>query len=124
MTTLISLIPHYRFRRWLYEYAALTAFRILSRSFSAVVSFHNKEFRPKSDGICVANHTTPIDVVILQMDGTYALVRGRPPGSTSGSCRSTNKGGLMGVIWACNVVERHNIRSITSPVVQCTSFSD
>ena len=76
MTTMISVIPYEPLRRILYEYAGLVAFRILSRSFSAVVSFHNKQFRPKSDGICVANHTTPIDVVILNMDRTYALVRG------------------------------------------------
>lgn len=74
MTTAISLIPNQTLRRWLYEYVALTCFRILSRSFSAVVSFHNKQYRPKSDGICVANHTTPIDVVILQCDRSYALV--------------------------------------------------
>ena len=74
MTTAISVIPHHKVRRFLYNLAALTCFRIIARSFSAVVQFHNKKYRPKSDGICVANHTTPIDVVILQCDRSYALV--------------------------------------------------
>lgn len=33
-----------------------------------------RENRPQKGGICVANHTTPIDVVILANDGCYALV--------------------------------------------------
>ena len=74
-TALIGLLPFQRLRKFLYEYAALTCFRILSRSFSVIVKFHNLENRPRSDGICVANHTTPVDVVILQIDRTYALVR-------------------------------------------------
>ncbi|KAG1657697.1 Glycerol-3-phosphate acyltransferase 3 [Nymphon striatum] len=34
----------------------------------------NKENRAKPGGICVANHTSPIDVVILACDNCYALV--------------------------------------------------
>ena len=75
MTTVIGMLPSQTLRRFLYEYAALVCFRILSRSFSAVVQFHNLAFKPKKDGICVANHTTPIDVVILQCNRSYALVR-------------------------------------------------
>lgn len=55
MTALTGLVPWDPLRRKIYEWAALTCFRILSRSFSAVVSFHNKQFRPKSDGICVVS---------------------------------------------------------------------
>jgi len=33
-----------------------------------------RENRPQKGGICVANHTTPIDVVILANDGCYAMV--------------------------------------------------
>ena len=77
-TFIVSLLPFEFLRRGVYNFVALTSFRILSRSFSAAVSFHNVQHRPKSDGICVANHTTPIDVVILQYDQSYALVRARP----------------------------------------------
>lgn len=33
-----------------------------------------RQNRPKRGGICVANHTSPIDVVILANDGCYAMV--------------------------------------------------
>lgn len=33
-----------------------------------------RENKPKKGGICVANHTSPIDVVILCNDGGYAMV--------------------------------------------------
>jgi len=35
---------------------------------------HNRENRPQKGGICVANHTSPIDIVILANDGCYAMV--------------------------------------------------
>ena len=34
----------------------------------------SKENRPKTDGICVANHTSPIDVVFMSCDIPYAMV--------------------------------------------------
>ncbi|KAI3361894.1 hypothetical protein L3Q82_002218 [Scortum barcoo] len=34
----------------------------------------SRENKPQKGGICVANHTTPIDVVILANDGCYAMV--------------------------------------------------
>lgn len=34
----------------------------------------NRENKPKKGGICVANHTSPIDIVILCNDGCYAMV--------------------------------------------------
>ncbi|KAI5094766.1 glycerol-3-phosphate acyltransferase 4 [Silurus meridionalis] len=43
------------------------------------------ENKPKNGGICVANHTSPIDVLILASDGCYAMV-------------GQIHGGLMGVI--------------------------
>uniref|UniRef100_A0AAQ5X1G5 Phospholipid/glycerol acyltransferase domain-containing protein n=1 Tax=Amphiprion ocellaris TaxID=80972 RepID=A0AAQ5X1G5_AMPOC len=44
-----------------------------------------RENKPKKGGICVANHTSPIDIVILCNDGGYAMV-------------GQVHGGLMGVI--------------------------
>lgn len=35
----------------------------------------NRKNRPRNGGICVANHTSPIDVIILASDGYYAMVR-------------------------------------------------
>lgn len=34
----------------------------------------HRENKPQKGGICVANHTSPIDVVILANDGCYAMV--------------------------------------------------
>ncbi|KAG7217775.1 hypothetical protein INR49_010127 [Caranx melampygus] len=59
--------------------------RICARGLSATVHYHNKE-QTSERGICVANHTTPIDVVILANDGCYAMGVGQV------------HGGLMGVI--------------------------
>jgi len=70
----LGLVPHQRLRQWLYEKVATIVFQIFSRCFSASIAFHNLENRPKQDGICVANHTSPIDVVILSTDRSYALV--------------------------------------------------
>ena len=47
--------------------------QILGGAISAVITYHNPENMPK-DGICVANHTSPIDVLILACDNAYALV--------------------------------------------------
>ncbi|XP_029411196.1 glycerol-3-phosphate acyltransferase 3 isoform X2 [Nannospalax galili] len=45
----------------------------------------SRQYRPQKGGICVANHTSPIDVLILTTDGCYAMV-------------GQVHGGLMGVI--------------------------
>ncbi|XP_032307186.1 glycerol-3-phosphate acyltransferase 4 isoform X3 [Drosophila ananassae] len=47
-------------------------FGVLSSAISAVITYHNEENRPSS-GICVANHTSPIDVLVLMCDSTYSL---------------------------------------------------
>lgn len=50
-------------------------FGLLSSAISAVITYHNEDNRPSSTGICVANHTSPIDVLVLMCDTTYSLVR-------------------------------------------------
>jgi hypothetical protein len=50
-----------------------SCFQILGGSLSVVINYHNPENKPKQ-GICVANHTSPIDVLILACDNAYALV--------------------------------------------------
>ena len=49
-------------------------YRMCSRGFSAVITFHNPKNKAKGGGICVANHTSPLDVLILQCDNAYAMV--------------------------------------------------
>ena len=58
----------------------LVVFRICSMSFSSRIRFHDRENRAKKGGICVANHTSPIDVMILSCDNCYALIGQQQPG--------------------------------------------
>ncbi|XP_015273401.1 PREDICTED: glycerol-3-phosphate acyltransferase 4-like [Gekko japonicus] len=41
---------------------------------SAIVRYHNKENRPLNGSICVANHTTPMDIVPLMCNEHYSMV--------------------------------------------------
>ncbi|KAJ8787696.1 hypothetical protein J1605_022727 [Eschrichtius robustus] len=67
------------------ELVHLTCCRICVRALSGTIHYHNKQYRPQKGGICVANHTSPIDVLILTTDGCYAMV-------------GQVHGGLMGII--------------------------
>jgi hypothetical protein len=60
-------------KSWLHHQCFTSCFQILSGSLSAVVTYHSPQNRPQR-GICVANHTSPIDVLILACDNPYALV--------------------------------------------------
>ncbi|MBN3290213.1 GPAT3 acyltransferase, partial [Polypterus senegalus] len=84
-TTIVGQLPSSRVKNLLSELVHLMCYRICARGLSATIHYHNKENRPKKGGICVANHTSPIDVVILANDGCYAMV-------------GQVHGGLLGVI--------------------------
>uniref|UniRef100_A0A3B5KHQ6 1-acylglycerol-3-phosphate O-acyltransferase 9, like n=1 Tax=Takifugu rubripes TaxID=31033 RepID=A0A3B5KHQ6_TAKRU len=79
-TTAVGFLPNSRVKSWLSEWVHVMCFRICARGLSATIRYHN----PKG-GICVANHTSPIDIVILCNDGGYAMV-------------GQVHGGLMGII--------------------------
>ncbi|KAJ7327174.1 hypothetical protein JRQ81_016933 [Phrynocephalus forsythii] len=86
-------LPVFLFNRakdWLSDLVHLTCSRILVRALSGNIYYHNKENKPQKGGICVANHTSPIDVIILTNDGCYAMV-------------GQSHGGLMGVIQRATV---------------------
>uniref|UniRef100_A0A8C8TQM9 Glycerol-3-phosphate acyltransferase 3 n=1 Tax=Peromyscus maniculatus bairdii TaxID=230844 RepID=A0A8C8TQM9_PERMB len=74
-TTLVGQLPDSSLKSWLSELVHLTCCRICVRSLSGTIHYHNKQYRPQKGGICVANHTSPIDVLILTTDGCYAMVR-------------------------------------------------
>uniref|UniRef100_A0A672ML45 Glycerol-3-phosphate acyltransferase 3-like n=1 Tax=Sinocyclocheilus grahami TaxID=75366 RepID=A0A672ML45_SINGR len=84
-TTMVGVLPNFRVKGWLSDLVHLMCYRICARGLSATIHYHNKQNRPKRGGICVANHTSPIDVVILANDGCYAMV-------------GQVHGGLMGVL--------------------------
>ncbi|KAJ1205569.1 hypothetical protein NDU88_000997 [Pleurodeles waltl] len=83
--TLVGQLPNSSFKSWLSEKVHLICCRICARALSSAIQYHNRENKPKKGGICVANHTSPIDIIILANDGCYAMV-------------GQAHGGLMGVI--------------------------
>ncbi|KAK3539215.1 hypothetical protein QTP86_030739 [Hemibagrus guttatus] len=106
-TTMVGFLPNCRIKDWLSELVHVMCYRICARGLSATIHYHNRsvilgnntrrpavsvtvshrfrENKPRKGGICVANHTSPIDVVILANDGGYAMV-------------GQVHGGLMGVV--------------------------
>ncbi|KAA0704361.1 Glycerol-3-phosphate acyltransferase 4 [Triplophysa tibetana] len=85
LTSIIGLLPNGRTKNYLSEKVHLMCYRICVRALTAIITYHDSENKPKNGGICVANHTSPIDVIILASDGCYAMV-------------GQVHGGLMGVI--------------------------
>lgn len=67
-------------RSRVFWHVSLMCFKILACGITAVLEFHNQEYRAKKGDICVANHTSPIDVVVLACDNCYALVGQRHVG--------------------------------------------
>ncbi|GFG36820.1 hypothetical protein Cfor_09705, partial [Coptotermes formosanus] len=78
-TAIVGYVPEGKFKRWLNYHVSIMCFGVLSSALSAVISYHNPENRPKC-GICVANHTSPIDVLVLACDNCYALIGQRHGG--------------------------------------------
>ncbi|XP_041956265.1 glycerol-3-phosphate acyltransferase 4-like [Alosa sapidissima] len=85
ITSIIGLLPSGRAKSFLSEKVHLMCYRICVRALTAIITYHHSENKPRNGGICVANHTSPIDVIILASDGCYAMV-------------GQIHGGLMGVI--------------------------
>ena len=56
-----------------YKLMSLISFRMLAKGFTAAIAIHNREFRPKKGDVCVANHTSPVDIILLSCDNCYAL---------------------------------------------------
>ncbi|XP_067928147.1 glycerol-3-phosphate acyltransferase 3-like [Watersipora subatra] len=79
-TAIVGYIPSKRMRYVANRYFTMMSCRVITRAFGAVIRFHNTENRAKPGGICVANHTSPIDVIILQNDNSYALIGQRHGG--------------------------------------------
>uniref|UniRef100_H2YVB9 Phospholipid/glycerol acyltransferase domain-containing protein n=2 Tax=Ciona savignyi TaxID=51511 RepID=H2YVB9_CIOSA len=70
----LTILADSEFKQKAAYYINLVAFRIICRGFSAVVTYHDRENMPQSGGICVANHTTTLDVAILMQDRPYAIL--------------------------------------------------
>lgn len=84
-TSVVGYLPNGWFKEFLSKHVHLMCYRICVRALTAIITYHGSENRPRNGGICVANHTSPIDVIILASDGYYAMV-------------GQVHGGLMGII--------------------------
>ncbi|XP_061206965.1 glycerol-3-phosphate acyltransferase 3-like isoform X3 [Neopsephotus bourkii] len=73
-TTLVGQFPNGRVKHWLANQVQMICATLGIRCLNGLVHFHNRENRPQEGGICVANHTSPLDVLILASDGCYSLV--------------------------------------------------
>ncbi|XP_071609753.1 glycerol-3-phosphate acyltransferase 3-like [Heliangelus exortis] len=87
-TTVVGQFPNGRVKCWLSNQVQMTCATLGIRCLSGQVNFHNRENRPQKGGICVANHTSPLDVLLLASDGCYSLV-------------GQVHGGFLGVIQKC-----------------------
>ncbi|XP_032676191.1 glycerol-3-phosphate acyltransferase 3 isoform X3 [Odontomachus brunneus] len=80
VTFLIGFLPNGRVKHWVNNQATLIGFRILSRSISSSITVYNAEYKPKNGGICVANHTSTVDICILSTETTFSLIGQRHGG--------------------------------------------
>lgn len=85
--TLLALIGRIRVpvmqrvRRVLERQLSFVVARLLVLSWSAVITYHDRENRAPGNGICVANHTSPIDCIVLANDNCYSMVGQRHGGA-------------------------------------------
>jgi glycerol-3-phosphate O-acyltransferase 3/4 len=73
-TAVIGCLPDSPVKRWINAKAYIISFRIMARSLTGLIHFHNKEYKPARGSVCVANHTTPCDVLTLSTDNCYSLI--------------------------------------------------
>ncbi|KAG7171839.1 glycerol-3-phosphate acyltransferase 4-like [Homarus americanus] len=69
----IGMFPAGSFKRWLNEKLLVFCFDFIAGSLSLVATFHHEENAPKG-GIAVANHTSPIDSMVLATHNCYDMV--------------------------------------------------
>ncbi|XP_037947656.1 glycerol-3-phosphate acyltransferase 3 isoform X3 [Teleopsis dalmanni] len=72
--SLVAFLPFQFLRHYCADLSYKLSFRLITASLSAVIKFHNTEYKPKASGFCVANHTSPLDVGVLSTDCTFSLV--------------------------------------------------
>ncbi|XP_042209743.1 glycerol-3-phosphate acyltransferase 3-like isoform X4 [Homarus americanus] len=78
-TYFVGCLPESKMKKRLNNCISVFCFDFLSGALSLVCTYHNRENIPLR-GICVANHTTPIDVLVLACDNTYDMVGQRHGG--------------------------------------------
>ncbi|XP_043657852.1 glycerol-3-phosphate acyltransferase 3 [Drosophila teissieri] len=72
VSMLLGHLPDWCFKKKLVELVLRQCFRITAACLPMIRRFHNTEYRP-TKGICVCNHTSPLDVLVLMCDANYSL---------------------------------------------------
>uniref|UniRef100_A0A336K4K1 CSON015489 protein n=1 Tax=Culicoides sonorensis TaxID=179676 RepID=A0A336K4K1_CULSO len=72
-TAVVGCFPDGDSKRKMVRRVLIHCFEFLASALSTVINYHNLENRP-THGICVANHTSPIDVLMLMCDNCYSLI--------------------------------------------------
>uniref|UniRef100_A0A3Q2EKC6 Glycerol-3-phosphate acyltransferase 4 n=1 Tax=Cyprinodon variegatus TaxID=28743 RepID=A0A3Q2EKC6_CYPVA len=93
LSTMVGFLPK---TNYLSDKVHWMGYRLCVGSLTGIITYHNRENKPKNDGICVANHTTPIDGIILANDLCYSLV-------------GQLHGGLLGMIQRAMVTSSSHI---------------
>ncbi|XP_052755229.1 glycerol-3-phosphate acyltransferase 4 isoform X3 [Galleria mellonella] len=78
-TACIGTLPDGPFKQRVNYVVSIMCFNFLSRCISVVITYHDAQNKPRS-GICVANHTSPIDALVLMCDNCYSLIGQRHGG--------------------------------------------
>ncbi|XP_042860926.1 glycerol-3-phosphate acyltransferase 3-like [Penaeus japonicus] len=71
--TFVGIFPEGRLKRWMNGKLLVFCFDFIAGALSLVATFYNEENKPKN-GIAVANHTSPIDSLILATNNCYDMV--------------------------------------------------
>ncbi|XP_055314401.1 glycerol-3-phosphate acyltransferase 3 isoform X1 [Sitodiplosis mosellana] len=79
-TAAVGFLPDGDTKRKMVHNVLIHCFVFLSSALSAVINYHDIQNRPGKTGICVANHTSPIDVLVLMCDNCYSLIGQRHGG--------------------------------------------
>ncbi|KAJ8705775.1 hypothetical protein PYW08_012821 [Mythimna loreyi] len=78
-TACVGTLPDGKTKQRVNYAVSVMCFNFLSRCISAVITYHDTHYKPRN-GICVANHTSPIDALVLMCDNCYSLIGQRHNG--------------------------------------------
>ncbi|CAK1587900.1 unnamed protein product [Parnassius mnemosyne] len=79
-TACVGTLPDGPFKQRVNYATSILSFNFLSRCISMVITYHDGDVNKPKNGICVANHTSPIDVLVLMCDNCYSLIGQRHDG--------------------------------------------
>jgi glycerol-3-phosphate O-acyltransferase 3/4 len=91
-----KLAPPFKGRKAVERYTVIGCSRLIALAFSAVINHHDSKNKARCGGICVANHTTPMDVAMLATNSAFTMVGQR-------------QGGFFGILEKCISMGQNHI---------------